>query len=187
MLKLKTAPTVEPVSLMEAQEHLRLDSDDDAGLVSRLITTAREYCESYQSRAYITQTWYLYLDAWPDYIKVPLPPLQSVTSIKYYDTSNTESTFSASNYYVDTNSTPGRIVLGYGKTWPSTTLRSANGICVEFVCGYGATPSTVPQSFIQAMLLLIGHWYENREASSEKALIDVPLAVDSLLWTERVF
>jgi uncharacterized phiE125 gp8 family phage protein len=186
MIKIKTAPTVEPISLLEAQEHLRLDVDDDAGLVTNLIQTAREYCEAYQGRAFITQTWYLWLDEWPECIKMPLPPLVSVTSIKYYSTANVEATMSASDYYVDTNSTPGRIVLAYGKTWPSTTLRTANGICVEFVCGYGATGATVPAAVRQAILLMVGHLYENREASSEKPLTVVPMAIDSLLWLERV-
>jgi len=155
-------------------------------LLSRLITAAREYCESFQNRAFITQTWYLWLDAWPVEIKVPLPPLLSVTSIKYYDTTNAEATMTASDYYADTNSTPGRVVLAWGKTWPGTTLRPANGICVEFVCGYGATSASVPAAVRQAMLLLIGHLYENREAVSEKPLTQVPMAVESLLWTERV-
>jgi len=187
MLKIKTAPTVEPLSLMEAQEHLRLDVDDDAGLVTRLIKTAREFCESYQNRAFLTQTWYLWLDEWPDYFEIPLPPLISVTAVTYYNTSNVMATVSAADYYVDSNSEPGEIHLAYGKYWPTTTLREKNGICVEFVCGYGATPSTVPQVVIQAMLLLIGHWYENREALSEKPLSSIPMAVDSLLWQNRCF
>ena len=188
MLKIKTAPTIEPVSLLEAQEHLRIDVDDDAGLVTNLITAAREYCEGFQRRAFISQTWYLYLDEWPEYIEVPLPPLQSSgLSITYYDTANAPLAVSSGDYYVDTNSTPGRIILNYGKTWPSTTLRSANGICVEFIAGYGATAATVPASVRQAMLLLIAHWYENREALSEKPLSSVPMAVESLLWMERVF
>jgi uncharacterized phiE125 gp8 family phage protein len=156
-------------------------------LLTRLITTARKFCEDFQNRAYITQTWYLWLDEWPEYIEMPKSPLVSVTSVKYYDTSNTEATMTASDYYVDANSEPGRIVLAYGKTWPSTTLRQANGICVEFVCGYGATSSYVPTTFIQAMLLLISHWYENREALSEKPLSPIPMAVDSLLWQERCY
>ena len=155
-------------------------------LITQLIQAAREYCQDYQNRAYCTQTWYLWLDEWPEYIKVPLPPLVSVTSIKYYDTTNAEATMTASDYYADTNSTPGRVVLAWGKTWPGTTLRPANGICVEFVCGYGAA-STVPAAVKQAMLLLIAHWYENREAGSDKPLTLVPAAVDSLLWTERTF
>jgi uncharacterized phiE125 gp8 family phage protein len=156
-------------------------------LITGLIQAAREYCEGFQSRAFITQSWYLWLDAWPEFFEIPMSPLQSITSIKYYDTANTEYTLAATEYFVDVNSTPGRVALAYGKSWPSTGLRAVNGICVEFTCGYGATAASVPMAVRQAMLLLIGHWYENREAGADKPLTPIPLAVDSLLWMDRVF
>jgi len=162
--------------------------EDD--LLNALITTARQYVEDFQNRALNTQTWELWLDAFPgkDYIEIPLPPLQSAT-IKYYDTDDTEAPFSADDYFVDTKSEPGRVVLNYGESWPSTTLRPANGVCVTFVAGYGATASTVPKKVKQAMLLLIGHLYENREAVLTTGMnaVVVPMAVESLLWQNRVF
>jgi len=160
-------------------------SVEDAS-ITRLIQAARVYCEGFQNRAFITQSWYLWLDEWPFYIRIPLPPLVSVESIKYYDTANTEYTMAAADYYVDAVSQPGEIHLAYGKSWPSVTLREKNGICVEFTAGYGAA-AAVPATVCQAMLLLIGHLYENREVVSEKPLTEVPMAVDSLLWLDRVF
>ena len=157
-------------------------------LLTSLITAAREYCENFQNRAYVTQTWDLWLDAWPDenYIQVALPPLQSVTSIKYYDTDDAEATFSSSYYFVDDKSEPGRIVPNYGETWPTTTLRPINGAVVRFVTGYGAA-SSVPQRVKQAMLLLIGHWYLNREAAITGAISkEIEFAVNSLLWQDRI-
>jgi len=70
-----------------------------------------------------------------------------------------------------------------GKTWPSTTLRSYNGVCVTFVAGTGLLQC--PSEVKQAMLLLIGDYYQNREAgtASEKTIE----AVERLLWLERVF
>ena len=60
--------------------------EDD--LLNRLITAAREDCEDFQRRAYITRTYELWLDAWPDGDKIiiPMPVLQTVNSITYYDT-----------------------------------------------------------------------------------------------------
>ena len=162
--------------------------EDD--LLNSLIESARQYAEDYQRRAYVTQTWELWLDAFPaqNYIKLPLPPLQSITSVKYYDTSDTEATFSSDDYFTDIKSEPGWAVLNTGESWPSTTLRPANGVCVEFVAGYGIA-SAVPKKVKQAMLLLIGAWYEQREAITTTGLnINVvPLAVEALLWQDRVF
>lgn len=192
-LKLITAPTVEPVSLDEAKAHLRIDEDNtvENTLLNSLILSSREFCEGFQHRGLITQTWELWLDAWPDkdYIQIPLPPLQSVTSVKYYDTDDTEATFSSDYYFVDIKSELGRVALNYGEVWPTTTLRPVNGICVTFVAGYGDAATDVPERVRQAMLLLISHWYENREPISTSGAMpkEIPFSVESLLWQERCF
>lgn len=75
-LKLITPPAIEPVSLPDIKQHLRIDSDLEDAVLSGFITAAREYCESYQNRVFITQTWDLFLDDFPDSpFKIPLPPL----------------------------------------------------------------------------------------------------------------
>ncbi len=161
----------------------------DSGLIEGLITAAREYAEGFQNRQYITATWGLWLDGWPrgDRITVPLPPLQSVASVKYYGTDDTEYTLAATEYTVDDKSEPGKLFLRYGKTWPSITLRPHNGVCVEFVAGYGATGASVPEKVKQAMKLLIGHWYRNREAVITGVTSkEIEFAVKSLLWLDRV-
>ncbi len=162
-------------------------AEDD--LLTALVKTAREYCESYQNRAYITQKWELWLDDWPDedYIRIPLPPLQGVTSVKYYGTDDTEYTMPATDYFVDVKSEPGRVVLAYSKNWPTTTLRTANAVCVEFTAGYGDEADDVPERVKRAILLLVGHLYENREAVAVGKLIsELPFAVSALLAQERV-
>lgn len=188
-LVLVTAPAVEPITLTEAKSHLRVDITDDDALITALIIAAREYCEGFQNRACITQTWDLWLDSFPseDYIRIPLPPLQSVASVKYYGTDNAEYTMAAADYFVDNKSEPGRLVLAYGKSWPSVALRPANGVVVRFVAGYGGTAANVPQKVKQAMLLLIGHWYANREAVLTGSISkEIEFAVNSLLWLGRV-
>jgi uncharacterized phiE125 gp8 family phage protein len=188
-LVLVTAPAIEPVDLASAKTHLRVDGTDEDVLITALITASREYCEGFQNRAYITQTWDLWLESFPseDYIRIPLPPLQSVASVKYYGTDNAEYTMAAADYFVDNKSEPGRLVLAYGKSWPSLTLRPANGVVVRFVAGYGDAAANVPQKVKQAMLLLIGHWYANREAVLAGSISkEIEFAVKSLLWMCRV-
>lgn len=163
--------------------------EDD--LLTGLIETARQDCQDFQHRAYITQTWELWLDGWPtgNSIKIPLPPLQSVTSVKYYGTDNIAVTISSANYFVDVKSEPGRVVLNNGQSWPSTTLRPANGVCVTFVAGYGDAASDVPRPWRQAMLLGIGHLYEHREdvIVGTDAVAALPKGAEALLWKGRVF
>lgn len=165
-LKLLTAPTVEPVTTAEAKTNMRVTSSDDDTFIGTLITAARRYAEQHCRRAFVNQTWDLYLDDWPgdDYIVIPRPPLVSVTHVKYTDSGNTVNTWAAANYIVDSYREPGRVVLGYGISWPTATLRPTSAINVQYVAGYGAAAANVPQEIKQAILLLVAHWYENREA-----------------------
>lgn len=184
----KIPPASEPVTLGEAKSHVRVDTADDDALINGLIRAAREYCEDFQGRSYLEQTWQLWLDAWPEgnEIILPRPPLKSVTHVKYYGADGTEYTLPATDYIVDTVSEPGRIVLGYGKTWPSITLRLANAIVVEYVAGRAAV-GEVPQRVKQAMQLLVGHWYEHREAVLTGSISkEIELSVHALLWPDRV-
>ncbi|MGE5553301.1 MAG: head-tail connector protein [Betaproteobacteria bacterium] len=187
-LVLITPPDVEPVTLQEAKAHLRIDGTEEDALITALITAAREYCEACQSRAYLEQTWELVLDAFPKeaYIELPRPPLRSIVSVKYIDKDGAETTWDPTNYVVDTASQPGRLVLAYGKTWPAVTLRPA-GVRVQYKAGYGTAASAVPARVRQAMLLLIGHWYEHRETVNIGNIVtEIPMAAEALLWQDRV-
>lgn len=187
-LVLNTAPAEEPLTTDEAKNQTRVTGSAEDTLIDSFIVAARQQAEHVTRRAFITQTWAYSLDAWPDgdVIYVPKPPLQSISSVKYYGTDDTEYTLSTDDYQVDTDSEPGRIALVYGASWPSTTLRTVNGIVVTFDAGYGDAASDVPDGIIQAMRLMIGHWYTNREAVVVGATAnEVPLAAEMLLWQYR--
>jgi uncharacterized phiE125 gp8 family phage protein len=188
--RLITAPAVEPVSLQEAKLHLRQDDTADDDTIRNLITAVRLDIETLCLHALITQTWELYLDAFPgsDEIKLDWPPLQSVTGI-YYTPNSTgvEATFASANYLVDTYSTPGKIKLQSTASWPGDQLIEMNGVRIRFVCGFGDEPSDVDSRIRQAILLLLGHYYENREAvfMGRTAPVLLPLGVNSLCWEYR--
>ena len=182
--KVTTAPASEPITLANAKLHLRVDHSADDDLITALIKAARRWCELYQNRAYITQTITARLDSFSDTIALPKPPLISVTSVKYYDSNGDQQTLDSSYYDVDTTSTPGKITLAYGMSWP--TIRDVHH-CIEIIysSGYGAA-ADVPETVTQAMYLLIGHLYEHRESVSEIKLEEVPMGIKSLLDLERI-
>jgi len=188
-LKLITPSDYEPVPLLEMKDHLRIDTTDDDVLILLLMKAAREYCERYQNRIYLMQTWEFTLDEWPanGIIRIPKSPLQtSGMSIKYYGTDGTEYTWDASKYQIDTHREPGRVAPVYGETWPSTILRPLNGIIITFVAGY-ANVDAIPQRVKQAIKVLVGHLYEHREATDLKELKEVPFAVHALLGLDRIW
>ncbi len=163
-LTLSSAPSVEPVATSEAKSQIRVDTSDDDTLIGNYITASREHGEQMTRRAFITQTWVWKMDQFPanGVLYVPLPPLQSVTSVQYIDANGATQTWSTDDYDVDTSSQPGRIVPVYNNSFP-TTRNDTNAVTVTFVAGYGDAGSDVPEQLRVAMMQLVGHWYENRE------------------------
>lgn len=151
-------------------------------LLTTLITVARERVEYVTRRALITQTWDFFFDSWQEFV-LPLPVLQSVTSITYTDVDGASTVWAGTEYTVDTTTYKGRVCLGYGKSYPSVSLHPVTPIAIRAVVGYGLA---VPASIKAAMLLLVGHWYENREATTALDLKYVPMGVDALLAPYRV-
>lgn len=183
-LTLVTAPATEPVDATAAIKHLRLDDGTtESEYVAALTAAAREHVEAHTNRRLVTQTWDLTLDCFPPVIELPYPPLQSVAYIKYIATDGTLTTLDTGEYTVDTKSTPGRVVLAYEKSWP-TTRQVINAVTVRFVCGYG-TALAVPDAIKIAHLLLMGGMYEFRESQLTEQLSLNP-AVASLLSPYRV-
>lgn len=161
-------------------------------LLTALITAARMYCETHTKRAFCTQTWDLKADHWDELvdcrgvITMPMPPLQSVTTITYIDGAGSSQTWSATTGYetdapAGTYALHGRIKPRYQQVYPALRVSTFNTVVVRFICGYGAA-ATVPQAIKQAMLLIIAHWYEHREAVNIVNLVTVvPLTADALL------
>jgi len=178
--KVTTEPTAEPLSLQEVKEYLRLEDASDERVVQPMITAARQFAEEHLGRSLMQQTITLYLDTaidtenplWegmrtaPDlnyyknYIVLPKSPVQSVTSVKTYNDSDTATTMAASKYYVDTSREPARIVLRTGESFP-TALRVANAIEVIYVVGY-ASAYAIPEPIRLGMFQHIAHMYEHR-------------------------
>ena len=162
-------PVIEPLTLDEVKNFLRVDQDNDDALITALITAARLFCEGYTGRSLITRSYGLLLDDWPALrvIELPYPPLQSVASVKIYAADNSFVMLDPVNYYVDTSG--GRIVLTDSAVRPLPG-RIANGIEIQYTAGYGATANDVPALLRQGMLQLIAHLYECRGDSPDQAL-----------------
>lgn len=182
-------PADEPVSVAEAKVHIRFEEDSEDALIGRLIKAAREYAERHQNRTFITRRWRLSLERFPSgrTIYLPRPPLQSVEAITYMLADGTMETLDPTLYVVDTESEPGAVHLLPGVSWPGAPLGPGMPVRVDFKAGYG-DPASGPGSVVQAMLLLVAHWFENREAVTVGVTSQpVAFAVEALLNPDRVW
>jgi len=180
-----TAPATEPLTLAEVKAHLRVDGADSDTLLTALIIAARENAEKYLRRALITQTIQARYDSFSYDMYIPRPRLVSVSYVKYLDADGVEQTLDPSKYKVDSYSEPARILPAYGLVWP-VTRHEMNAVTVEFIAGYGAA-ADVPQAIKQAMLLHVGHMFENREQTTPVQIYDVPMSYDALMAPYRVW
>lgn len=164
-----TPPTTTVLATSDVKSHLRVDFDDDDVYLNGLIHTAERYAERYTGRQFMSATWTLTLDHFPycgtgpfdNEIILRYPPLASVDSITYVNSSSgTTSTWSSSEYQVETNEHKGRVSPAYNYVWP-TPRAEPGAVTVTFTAG--ATSSTnVPIEARHAMKMLVGHWYCNR-------------------------
>ncbi|HEY4124732.1 MAG TPA: head-tail connector protein, partial [Rhizomicrobium sp.] len=178
-----TPPAIEPVTLEEARAHLKVDTADDDTLITALIAAARARAEWHTGRAFITQSWVLWLDCWPERncVEIPLPPSQAVTNLTTYALDDTAAVLDANLYQVDTASTPARITLKSPAIAAST--RALNAIAIAFNTGYGDAASDVPQAIRTAILEIIADLYANRGDTS----LDPPQTALAMLAPYRIF
>lgn len=182
-LSIITPPTAEPVSLEEAKAQVRVTHDAEDAFIQSLIVAATRHVEKVLGLSLMTRTYRLTLDRFSDYIELPRGPVQSVTAVGYIDESGDTQTAATSLYSTDLASSRQWIVRNSGSSWP-TTLSGVNAVTVEYVAGYDELPGELAD-LKRAILLLVGWWFFNREAASEKPAQEVPLAFDALIQTYR--
>jgi uncharacterized phiE125 gp8 family phage protein len=186
-LVLTSGPAVEPVSLAEAKAHLRVDGSAEDTLVASLIITSRLHVEAALGLALITQSWSLFLDAWPAaaHVRLPMRPVQSIDAVKLYAPDEAVETLSPDLFLLDGAGVPARLVRQGALAWPAPK-RTANAIEIAFTAGYGNAVADVPAPIRHAVLLLVAHWYEHREPIEIGApQTRVPLMVSELLQPYR--
>ncbi len=179
-LKLVTVPTQDPVTLQEIKEYLRVDGTEFDTTISNIIKAARDAARDYQNRAFFTQTWELSLDEYPAMpLKIPLPPLQNVVSVKYTDETGKETAMDLNDFVIDKRSEPGRITFKAGKSWPSVKLQPIDAVVIQFTAGNNDI-NKVSNSVKLAYMVFITHRFENPGSD------DIPKAFYSLLSPERL-
>jgi uncharacterized phiE125 gp8 family phage protein len=177
-----TPPATEPLTLAEVKRHLNVLHSTEDAMISGFALAARRHVEETCSISLINQTQRVYLSAWPRDGKIPLyrPPLVSVTVVKYLDADEIERTLAADQYHVIKNRIDPHIQRRNAATWP-VLADHPQAVWVDYVCGYGADSTAVPQDIRNAILMLTEHFYFNRGETSESNLVRNPVAADALL------
>ncbi len=207
--KIIVQPTQEPLTLDECRQHLNIqpyeiDSDGvgthpDDMMIMAMQSAAREYCENFTGLSIAQKTYEVALDQFPrayatlcnnntayrlsNAIELPYAPLISIESITVGEGSDNE--IDASEYIVDDYSLPARIVPV--SSWP-TVATATNIIKIRYIAGYenDSDGDLIPYALKSAILLILGHYYANREDATDKTILSIPNGAEAIMRPLRI-
>ena len=160
-----TAPVLMPVTVDEAATFCRVTSAEENAVLEMAIHAAWERAELLTGRRLLTTVLDLYLPEFPDDesdIELPETPVQSVTSVTYYDTNNDSQTLTVTtDYAAHARTREGRVYLPEGCTWPDTYERP-DAVVVRYTAGWTAAAS-IPYGIRAWILQAVATIYEHRE------------------------
>lgn len=222
-LTLTTPPVNLPLSLGEIKAELNLPDSDDSS-ETQLLGTLRactQACERFTRRTFITSTLTAWHDRFPGQklpwwdgvrqgadtelsdLSAPIvllhPPILAVTSVTTHLEDGSSSVVASTVYFVDSASEPGRLLPNVSQSWPSSSLRVANGIEIIYTAGYGPVGSDVPQAIREAIMMCVvavhsirGGEVAKREKVGESEIDrfdpeQIPLQAQHLLNTYKIW
>ncbi|MEO8630203.1 MAG: head-tail connector protein [Betaproteobacteria bacterium] len=201
-IKVVAEPLVEPVSVDDAAMHLRIDGYGspleypEQSWIEATIVAAREVVEGLSGLALAQQTMELGIGQFPwgyyaaSQISLRTSPVQWIESVIYTDSDGVEQTVDPANYSLDNYGRPALLYPSMNASWP-TSGTVPNAVRVRFIAGYtlaGASPDDLPlpKSLRHAILLMIGHLYENRENTTALSLVEIPMGLEYLIERYKI-
>jgi uncharacterized phiE125 gp8 family phage protein len=186
----------------EVKGHLRLDDDTERSRVEAVLMPAADQLARQETGlSLIARTMRLTLDAFPldgQQLEIPVPPLISITSVKYIDEDGVQQTWDPALYVVkgkvadgappdDGPPVPGRLYPAYDKVWPTTRSLQPDAVEIVFEAGYGVASTNIPAFLRAGMLLVVGELYEHREDTITGTIIAaLPRAASDIFRKYRV-
>lgn len=186
-LKRFSEPAVEPVSVDEVKDHLYVEHNEKNDLLALYIAAARGHVESSCHIAVAAAQYLLTLDSFPaESIYLGVTPVLSVDSIVYDDEDGAEQTIDPDLYVLDNSGLYGWVTPVAGSPWPAT-ISAINAVRVTFTAGYEINPGSSPPvndcpvPLRQAIMLLVGDWFENKGSASAPQQFELPYGVEALI------
>lgn len=175
------------MTLDEVRGQARISDVNSDSQLNAFIGTAASEAEDYLGRGLLTQTWQLVLDHFANVIPLPMAaPLQSVTSVTYYDDAGVQQTLSTSIYDIDTVSRPGHVVLKAGQAWPTVQSERRNGrVTITYIVGW-TTPDAIPERIKQGIRQYCTYLDGNRDGMDAIGGL-AALQAAQRCWSDRIW
>jgi uncharacterized phiE125 gp8 family phage protein len=169
----------EPVTLAEAKAQCRMTEDNSEDtFITSLIAPARAYVERVSRVSFVAGVREETFPNWGDYLEIFRRPITAVDEVAYVDEGGDAATYTG--FLATLGQYPLRIYPASGDEFPA--LADGGTVTVNYTTG--AIASTTEEYLIgkRAILLLIGHWFENREAAVTGTIaVEIDFAVKAML------
>jgi uncharacterized phiE125 gp8 family phage protein len=196
-VKVVLAPSAEPITLTEAKAHLRVSHSNDDTVIEACLKAAARAVENFTQRALVPRTLRLTLDSFPDYgypILLPFSPVRSIDHIKHYDADGALTTWSSTEFFLDNDAEPARVLHLGEYAWPTSMYAGRLGaVQIQYQAGYepGMDSPTdygenIPDDLKAAVKLILGDLFEHREDTVIGNPASLPRGAEALMWPYRI-
>ncbi|MFG1347276.1 phage head-tail connector protein [Xanthobacter autotrophicus DSM 431] len=184
MAELLSGPAAEPLTRAEAKAYLRIDGEAEDALLDALVPAARRLVEVETGRALMDQTWRFSLDRWPlrGVIPAPVAPVRQILSATVEALDGSTAPVLSGALTLVSDRAPALIRVD--GTRVAAPARAHGGIVITLIAGYGPEATDVPADLIQAVRLVVAHFYEHRDGPGDATAL--PAAALALMAPYRV-
>jgi uncharacterized phiE125 gp8 family phage protein len=161
-------PAAQWLTTNDVKDHLRVDFNDDNDYIGGLIDAAQHYIESYCDFKFGRCSFEAYWDyGYPIVNITKLGNLYGTPTFSALNDAGTYVALDASTYSIDGVGNPKRVHMKNISNYTS----ELNTYKLEFVTEVRELPDYV----VQAALMIIGHWYENRQDVGTTRVFEIPM------------
>lgn len=182
-----TAPEVMPVTAEAARLHLRIDHEDDDELLDTYLQAATDMLDGAEGRlgrAIVRQTWEQRQPGIVGRVELMLGPECQLVALSYIDRNDDERALVPEAYRVIDMGDRAYIEPRNGFSWPGDFGDRPDALRVTFTAGQAV--GDVPETIRQAIRLLAGHYYEQREATAVVEMKEIPIGAETLINLNKV-
>ncbi len=174
------------VDICDLRDQVAVDDTSYDSLLESYELAARELIEEKTRRVLADTVYHLYLDGFPDADFVFLNgPVISIESITYLIDNAYTGTVDTSVYRLGRGSvTSQHIVTNQNSAWPTDGDSGQDIVKISYTAGYTVTPARA----VQAIKLLVSHWFEHREAVvSGSTVAKLPHGFDDIIRSMKTY
>lgn len=182
MLRRIGAAATPPVTLAEAKARLRVTHDDENAVITAMIASACDQIGEMAGRVLSSETWEVMMSDFPAAVRLPKSPVIALTSVTYLDAVEAVQAAVLGDFALVQSDDWSHVQPAVGKAWPTPGVDREDAARIRFSAGY----TTLPAALKEAVLLMVGHLFRNREGVSPDAMTEPPLSISALVSTHKL-